>query len=187
MSEEKEAVFVDLVKKSWKIHEDCAYASNVDEIFLGGVISGAVNEGWSLIDLNSDGTKHYLRFENLENRERLTFELYHRTGSLESSKVLGHLADVTIGYGVRVTDLSTLWSSFKQEVKSAFVIEKEPGVISVDADMTGGYLYAQVPLIWDLDDYVPEKYAPEYEVIGHHIECVTVSLKKYLTGRLAMG
>ena len=79
-----------------------------------------------------------------------------------------------------------MWSSFKQELKSAFIIDREPGVITVDADLTGGYLYAQVPMIWDLDDYVPEEYTPDYDLIGEHVDCTTAALKKYLTGRLAM-
>ena len=187
MSEEQEKVFVDLVKSSWKIHRACNYASSVDEVFLGGVIAGTVNVGFSLIDLNSDGTRHYLRFENLEDRERLTFELYHRTGDIVKAKVLGHVADVTIGYGVKGNNLSTLWSSFKQELKSAMIIDKEPGVITVDADMAGGYLYAQVPMIWDLDDYVPEDYCPNYDLIGEHVDATALSLKKYLNGRLALN
>ena len=184
MSEAQEQQFVEQVRTSWKIHKDLSYASTVDEIVLGTVITGAVWVGYSLIDLNSDGTNHHLRFENVRSRERLTFKLNHLTGSLETAKVLGHLADITIAYGRPVNDTGKLWSSFKQELKSSFLMRQEPGTITVDADLTAGYLYAQVGLIWPLDEYFEAPYKPDFAKISNDIECTRVALAKYLDGRI---
>ena len=72
-TEQYEAVFVDLVKKSWKMHGEMDHATRVDDIFLGAVIASAVRLGRCLIDLESDGTSHFVRFEDMGNRARMTF------------------------------------------------------------------------------------------------------------------
>jgi hypothetical protein len=184
VTERLEAIFVEQVKKSWDIHSEVTYASSVDDILLGAVIAGTVNIGYSLIDLVSDGTRHYLRFEDTRNNERLTFRLEHRTGDLVAAKSLGHLADVTIGFGCKVADSGVLWGTFKQEMKSIFIMSQEPGVVTLDADVTGGYIYAQVGLIWALEEYMRAPYEPDFAKLGEHINACKVSLQKYLQGRL---
>ena len=52
-TEQYEAVFVDLVQKSWKMFGEMDHATRVDDIFLGAVISAAVRLGRCLIDLES--------------------------------------------------------------------------------------------------------------------------------------
>ena len=74
-TEQYEAVFVDLVKKSWKMFGEMDHATRVDDIFLGAVIASAVRLGRCLIDLESDGTSHFVRFEDMSNRSRMTFRL----------------------------------------------------------------------------------------------------------------
>ena len=44
------------------------HATRVDDIFLGAVIASAVRLGRCLIDLESDGTSHFVRFEDMSNR-----------------------------------------------------------------------------------------------------------------------
>ena len=63
----------------------------------------------------------------------------------------------------------------------------EPGIVSVDADITAGYLYAQVPMIWALEEYMKDKWTPDVERLASHIYCTQISLKKYLDGRLAIS
>ncbi len=100
------------------------------------------------------------------------------------AKTLGHLARVFVGHGQRVENPQKLWSSFKQEVKSAFMDNNEPGVVNVDADLTAGYLYAQVGMLWDLGDYLTGQWTVDMKKLASHIYCCQVSLKKYLDGRL---
>ena len=187
-SEQYEAVFVDLVQKSWKAHNELDHATRVDDILLGAVIAAGVRLGKCLIDLESDGTSHFVRFEDLSNRARLTFRLTHLTPSAMAAKATGHLASVTIGAGRPVNDLGKLWGAMKQEFKSAFMTADEPGIVTLDADLGAGYIYAQVPLIWKLEDYFAQgMWVPDYEKIASHIYCCEVSLYKYLDGRLRLG
>ena len=187
-TEQYEAVFVDLVKKSWKMFGEMDHATRVDDIFLGAVIASAVRLGRCLIDLESDGTSHFVRFEDMANRARMTFRLTHLTPSLSAASVSGHQASVTIGVGRQGDDVGRLWGAMKQEFKSAFVMADEPGIVTLDADMGSGYVYAQIPLIWKLEEYLGGGgMAPDYEKIASHIYCCEVSLYKYLDGRLQLG
>jgi hypothetical protein len=188
MTEQYEAVFVDMVRKSWKVHSEIDQVTRVDDVLLGAVVTACVRLGKSLIDLNSDGSSHFVRFEDLQSRERLTFRLTHMTPDVPSARTLGQLANVVIGLGKPVTDLGRLWGSLKAEMKSAFLTADEPGVITLDADLTAGYVYAQVPLIWRLDDYLKGSlWKPDYETIASHVYCCEVSLGKYLDGRLRLA
>ncbi len=187
-TEQYEAVFVDLVKKSWKLFGEMDHATRVDDIFLGAVIASAVRLGRCLIDLESDGTSHFVRFEDMQNRARMTFRLTHLTPSLSAASVSGHQASITIGVGRQVNDVGRLWGAMKQEFKSAFVMSDEPGIVTLDADMASGYVYAQIPLIWKLEEYLGQgAMVPDYEKIASHIYCCEVSLYKYLDGRLQLG
>jgi hypothetical protein len=187
MTEQHEAVFVEMVKTSWKVHSEIERAGRVDDVLLGAVIAAGVRLGKCLIDLQSDGSSHFVRFEELSSRTRLTFRLTHLTPDVASAKALGQLANVTIGVGRVVNNVGALWGALKQEVKSAFLTAEEPGVISLDADMASGYVYAQVPLLWRLEEYLQADYQPDYEKIASHIYCCEVSLSKYLDGRLSLA
>lgn len=184
--EEREKTFVDLVKYSWQKYNETFYNQKIDDVLLGAVVANMVEDGFSLIDLNSDGVNHHLRFENLATRERLVFKLRHLSEDLTVAKVQGHLGDVTVGYGQRTDDIATVWSTFKSEMKSMFMQTAEPGIITFDADLTGGYIYAQIGLILDLDRYVARDLAVNLQLFDEHMEAVIHSLKKYLRGRLAV-
>ncbi|MDQ7824922.1 MAG: hypothetical protein RDV48_19135 [Candidatus Eremiobacteraeota bacterium] len=184
--EEKEKIFVELVKYSWDRYNEIFSNQKLDEIFLGSVITSNVKRGYSLIDLNSDGVNHFLRFENLTDKTRLIFRLNNLSEDLTVAKVQGHMADVVIGYGEKVSDIGAVWNTFKAEIKSTFIINKEPGVITCDADLTGGYIYAQIPLIFNLDLYIKHTYHVNIDLLNSHIDATVHSLKKYLDGRLAI-
>jgi hypothetical protein len=187
VTEQHEAVFVDLVHKSWKIHSELEHAGRVDDVFLGAVIAAGVRLGKVLIDLQSDGSSHFLRFEELQSRARLTFRLTHLTPTVAAARAMGQLANVVIGVGRPVNDIGTLWSALKQEVKSSFMAADEPGIVTLDADTASGYVYAQVPLIWKLDDYLRDTWTADTEAVASHVYCCEVSLLKYLDGRLRLG
>ncbi|MHC9541138.1 MAG: hypothetical protein AB9903_16675 [Vulcanimicrobiota bacterium] len=184
--EEKEKIFVQLVKYSWDKFNEQFNNKKIDEILLGAVVASNVKRGYSLIDLTSDGVNHFLRFENLTDKTRLIFSLNNLSEDLTVAKVQGHLADVVIGYGEKVPDIGAVWSTFKAEIKSSFILTKEPGIITCDADLTGGYIYAQIPLIFNLDHYIKNTFTINLDLLNSHIDAVIHSLKKYLVGRLAL-
>lgn len=184
--EAMEARFVQLVEESWDIQNEFLYAQSIDEQITGAVVSALVHQGYSLIDLTSDGTHHYLRFENLATRKRMAFRLHHMTGKLESAKAIGHLANVTIGVGLPLENTETIWDSLKQSIKSSLATE-EPGVMTLDADIMSKYLYAQVMLIWKLDEYFLGPWQPDYKKLVSDIQATSASLEKYLNGRLSIG
>ena len=94
MSEELEQVFVSLVDASWDKYNEGLQNRYLDDMLVGAVIASNVEGGFSLIDLNSDGVSHYLRFEHLPSKQRLIFKLTNLSENLVTAKVLGHRAQV---------------------------------------------------------------------------------------------
>jgi hypothetical protein len=183
MSQDQDQIFVQLVGESWKIYNEELHNRYVDDMLVGAVITAMVEDGFSLIDLTSDGMAHYLRFEHLSSKIRLVFRLTNRAENLLVAKVLGRHADVVIGYGEQVPDVGTLYQSLKTELKSTLMDAGEPGVITADADITSGYLYVQVPLILDLNRYFTGGLEIDYALLRQHLSATGQALQKYLRGR----
>lgn len=184
MSEELDNIFVGLVKESWKHYEETVKNTRMDELLVGAVIASSVEQGYSLIDLTSDGVNHYLRFEFLSTKKRMIFQLQNLSEDLVTAKVLGKRARIVIGYGESVNNVGTIWSALKSDFKSGFLDVTEPGVITTDADLASGYIYVQVPLILNLDQYLGEDYEVNIELLQKHIHATVSSLEKYLRGRI---
>jgi hypothetical protein len=184
MSQDTDQIFVQLVDASWKIYNEDLHNRQRDDMLVGAVIAATVEDGYSLIDLTSDGTSHFLRFEHLPSKARLIFRLTNLAENLVTAKVIGRHANVVIGYGERVPDPAALWQTFKQELKSAFMDSGEPGVITADADISSGYLYVQVPLILNLDHYFVGGYEMNIALLRSHIGATAIALQKYLRGRI---
>lgn len=184
VDDERDRVFGSLVKASWDWYNQNVFASQIDEVLLGAIITCTLDNGFSLIDLTSDGGFHFLRFENLQTKARIVVQLKHLTSGLMASKVLGQRASVVIGYGERVQDFQRIWQALKAEFKSGYIQSPEPGTISVDADVASGYVYVQVDLYWNIEDYVKEDYNIEYGLLTTHIAATVHALGKYLRGRL---
>ncbi|MGE0493668.1 MAG: hypothetical protein AB7S38_30950 [Vulcanimicrobiota bacterium] len=182
--DEKEKVFTNLVQQSWHYYGERFRNRKLDEVLLGAVITAYVKIGFMLIDLNSDGTNHFLRFENPDDNTRLLVKLNNLSEDFISAKVQGHLAEVEVGYGEKAGNMSSVWNAFKNEFKSAFILTNEPGVVSFDADITGGYIYANLPLILNLDNYLESHYSIKVADLTRDLDCVVHSLRKYLRGRL---
>lgn len=178
-------VFGELIQASWAYHNAHHFASHIDEVFLGAVITSTLDNGWSLIDISSDGTHHYLRFEDLETHARVIYRLTHLTADLTTARTLGHRARVVVGYGERVKNFSKVLQALRAEWKSGFIHNDEPGTITVDGDMNSQYIYVQVDMYWKLDDYIGEDYAIEYERLALHVGASIHALRKYLRGRFA--
>lgn len=182
--EELEKVFVGLVDRSWKSYHEVIHNKQMDDLLVGAVITTIVNSGYSLIDLNSNGQHHYLRFEHLPSKERLIFELTNQAEDLVTAKVIGRWARAVIGYGKTVNNTQAVLSALKSEFKSGFLDDREPGIITVDADLTSGYIYVQVPLLLNVDQYLKGEYEIEYPLLQQHLGATIHSLKKYLNGRM---
>lgn len=181
-----DAIFVDLVKDSWKRFRKREVSRDVDEVVVGAVITATLDNGYSLIDLESTGSEHYLRFEELATGNRIIFKLRHHAESLLTSQVLGHEASVTIGFGQRVQDFQRVWSAVKQEMKGGYITQPDPGIILVDGDISSQYIYVEVGLLWDINDYVDpqDPYKANYAKLTRDVGATIHALRKYLNGRL---
>lgn len=181
----QERVFGALVKESWNYLAEHSFAESVDEMLVGAVITSTLDSGFSLIDLTSDGQHHHLRFENFGDKERprMIFRLTHLTPSLAIAKVLGQRASVILGYGERVANAGAVVKAMQAEWKSGFIQNAEPGTVTVDGDLTTGYVYCQVDMYWKLDDYIKPDFSVDYALLTTHVRAITHSLRKYLRGR----
>lgn len=184
VTEQNEAIFVDLVAKSWKRHEERTRNSQTDDLLVGAIIASSVNQGWALIDLGSNGSSHMLRFDHAASRTRLVVEVMSLGEDLATAKILGRLANVEVGYGMRVDNMNQVLQAVKSEIKSAMLVSSEPGVITVDGDISTGYVYAQITLLLDLDEYLTGPLQVDYAKLQGHLGAVVHSLNKYLRGRL---
>jgi hypothetical protein len=183
-TEVSEARFTALVASSWKRHNAWEYSRRADDIALGATITSYVSGGWRLIDLESDGTAHMVRFQAGNGTDRLLVRLTALCEDPVRAKALGRLVQVEVAYGVRANDFSAIKQAIKDELKSSMVANSsEPGVITVDGDVSTGYVYASVPLILDLDDYF-EGFTQKTPIVGD-LHAAAHSLHKYLMGRLA--
>ncbi len=90
-----------------------------------------------------------------------------------------------IGYGEKAKNVSKVMSALKAEFKSGFIQDAEPGTITVDGDLTSGYVYAQVDLYWNIDEYVDADFTTDHAKLADHIRACTNALRKYLRGRFA--
>jgi len=176
-------IFGGLVTKSWDYYESHAFAGHIDEVFLGAIITSTLDSGCALIDISSDGTHHYLRFEDLEDHSRIVYRMTHLTPNLAQAKVLGQRASVVVGYGERVGNMQKIWKALKAEYKSGLVASPEPGTITVDGDLNSGYVYVQVDLFVSIDDYVSDDYKIDYTLLQDHLAATHNALRKYLRGR----
>jgi hypothetical protein len=181
--DELDAIFGKLVEQSWDFHHQHDFAGHIDEVLIGAVITSCLEGGRSLIDLTSDGTHHYLRFEDMEDHSRMIVRLTHLTGDLTTATVQGHRASVIIGYGERIRNFSKIWQAVKAEYKSGLISRDSPGSISVDGDMASQYVYVQVRLYLKIDNYIDHEYDIDYARLGEHLGATVHALRKYLRGR----
>lgn len=177
-----EAAFAGLVKKSWAHFNQSLFAQRVDEVLLGAIITVMVERGSALIDITSDGTNHYVRFERLADRSRVYFRLNHLTPNPVAAKVQGHLVSIVVGYGEFIDNFSVIWSAIKAEYRSGLIQTAEPGTITVDGDMETRYAYVQVDLYWNAGDYIQD-WRVDHEKLGADMDAVVHVLRKYLRGR----
>jgi hypothetical protein len=182
----KDRLFGDLVEGSWAWLYEHEFAGHIDEVFLGAIITSTLDAGYALIDITSDGTRHYLRFEEPEANSRLIVRLNHLTNTLATARVLGQRARVTLGYGERVRNIGKIMNALRSEMQSGY-LQPEPGTITVDGDLQSGYVYVQVELFLAIDEYVSPTYDIDYDRLTAHVDATAHALRKYLRGRFQEG
>lgn len=182
-ADDHERIFGDMLKESWRYHNAHFAASVTDDVFIGLLISCTLDNGWSLIDMNSDGSNHFLRFENFKDQSRVYYQVRHMTHGLTEQKTLGNRVGIIVGYGERTNDFARMWSTLKQELKSGYLQSPEPGTITFDADMTAGYIYVQVDMFWKMEDYIGEGFTTDPKRLDRDVDACMHTLRKYLRGR----
>ena len=200
--------FIGLVARSWELYKDTEHARSIDEVFLGGVITAMVDSGFLLIDVDTAGAmpyvdpalagttvttnavtlpnpEHRLRFEEPTSKARVTMSVEHLTADAATAKLIGHRANTVIGYGERVPNFSQVGQAIRQEMASAFIASPEPGTVSFDADMSSGYVYAQIDLLLELDRYVSDELAIDHELLRRHIASVVYTMQTFVRARFS--
>lgn len=180
-AEDLERRFVELVASSWKRWNVWEHARRCDDVAIGAVIAAYVDAGWSLIDLESDGRDHMVRFQSGEHR--LAVGITALAEDPVRAAAEGRLVNVSVSFGRRVRSFGTISSTIKQEMKSSMITNAdEPGVITFDADMSSGYVYAVVHLLLNLDDYFEG--LVQHTPIAMDLYAAVHSLSRYLDGRI---
>ncbi|HMR97204.1 MAG TPA: hypothetical protein P5193_03840 [Microthrixaceae bacterium] len=195
--------FIGLVGRSWELYKDTEFATSIDEATLGGVITALVDCGFVLIDLETAGAApvvttttttgtaepvvtgagHQLRFEEPETQSRVTVQLEHLTPDVATAKIIGHRANAVIGYGQRVKEFNKVGQALRQEVQSSMIVSPEPGTVSFDADLSSGYVYAQIDLLLELDRYVSEDLSVDHDLLRRHLASVVYTMKTFVQMR----
>ncbi|UDY35351.1 DUF4339 domain-containing protein [Dermatobacter hominis] len=202
-NQELDDEFIGLVGRSWEMYKETEFASSIDEATLGGVITALVDCGFVLIDLETAGATygtttttstggvdvgsiaggHQLRFEEPETQSRVTVALQHLTPDVASANVVGHRATAVVGYGQRVPDFQKVGQALRQEVQSGMILSPEPGTVTFDADLSSGYVYAQIDLLLELERYVSEDLSVDHDLLRRHLASVVYTMKTFVQTR----
>lgn len=199
--------FMGLIDRSWAMYKETEYATSIDEAMLGGVITAMVDCGFALIDLNTatvgaaaaaaapapSGTatttaalgrrQHELRFEEPQTQARVVLTMEHLTPDPAVAQLIGHRAAAVIGYGQRVPNFARIGQALRQEVQSSFIASPEPGTVTFDADLSSGYVYAQVDLLLELQRYVDDHLAVDHELLRRHLASVVYTMQTFVQSR----
>ncbi len=200
--------FIELVGRSWEMYKETEFATSIDEAMLGGVITALVDCGFVLIDLNTaspwaamattttttadaspnvgstvTAAHHELRFEEPASHARVLVSIEHLTPDPAVAKMIGHRASAIIGYGERVPNFAKVGQAVRQEMQSSFIASPEPGTITFDADLSSGYVYAQIDLLLELGRYVSDDLAVDHDMLRRHLASVVYTMKTFINAR----
>lgn len=192
--------FISLLNRSWEMYKETEFATSIDEAMLGGVITAMVDCGFVLIDLNTasslaaanaavgvDSTvtagHHQLRFEEPQTHSRVNLSIQHLTPDPAAAKLIGHRASAIVGYGERVPNFSQVGQALRQEVQSGFIASPEPGTVTFDADLSSGYVYAQIDLLLELERYVDEHLDVDHDLLRKHLASLVYTLRMFVAAR----
>jgi hypothetical protein len=178
-----DAVFAELVEQSWHYHHLVDNTLRMDDLLVGALITVTLDAGHVLIDLTSDGSHHFLRFEDLEDRARVTMALTHLTRDVTMAKAVGQRASLVVGYGEPMKSFARVMDAIRKETKSGYLGSADPGIVTFDADSESQYVYAQIDLFLDIDAYVSDELEISYELLAGHVDATIHALRKFLRGR----
>ncbi|MEI8083124.1 MAG: hypothetical protein WCI74_14905, partial [Actinomycetes bacterium] len=99
------------------------------------------------------------------------------------AKMIGHRAAVIIGYGERVPNFTKVGQAVRQEMQSSFIASPEPGTVTFDADISSGYVYAQIDLLLELEKYVDEDLQVDHELLRRQLASVVYTMKTFIETR----
>ena len=182
---QSDATFSALMDATFDHRDAHEFASCIDEVFLGAVITAALDAGRNLTDISSDGTHHFLRFVNPQDASHVVLRLSHLTGNLTTSRVQGHMASMVIGYGERMTRFAEIWAALGEQKPSGHVPQDTPGALFIDGDVASQYVYARVRLYLCIDDYVERDWSIDYARLREHIGACVRALRIHLHGRFS--
>ena len=176
-------IFTALMKATLDHRDANEFASCIDEVFLGAVITAALDAGRSLSNISSDGTHHFLRFVHPTNSSHVIFRVTHLTGNLTTSRVQGHIASVVVGYGERMANFASIWAILGAHERSGLTSVDTPGAFVIDGDVASQFVYAQVRLYLCIDDYVKADWSIDYARLQEHLDACVRALRIHLHGR----
>jgi hypothetical protein len=176
--------FLALIDRSWEMYKETEKAMTIDETIVGGIVTALVDSGFVLIDITT-GLQHSLRFEVPTTGARVTVDLEHLTPGLAASKVVGHRANLVVGYGERLGNAGQIGQALRTEVASAFVATPEPGTVTFDADIASGYVYARVDLYLEPERYVGEGLRVDHDLLRRHIAALVHTMRTFVHTRFA--
>ena len=182
--EELDGVFAGLVESSWKYHHLLQDTQRFDDVLVGALITATLDTGRALLDINSDGTNHFLRFEDPNDRSRVSMAITHLTRDVTTARAVGQRAAVTVAYGEAIVRFGQVVEAMRKQAKSGYVKSAEPGIVTFDKDDASKYLYAQMDLYLDLDDYISASFEVDYEKLTKAVAACVHALRKFLKGRV---
>jgi hypothetical protein len=100
--------------------------------------------------------------------------------------MIGHRATAIVGYGQRVPNFSQVSTAVRQEMQSTFIASPEPGTVTFDADLSSGYVYAQVDLLLELERYVGDDLGVDHELLRKHLASVVYTMKTFIHARFGV-
>jgi hypothetical protein len=181
---ELDKIFVGIVEKSWKYHHLLEDTQRMDDVLVGALIAATLETGRALIDVESDGTNHFLRFQDPDDRSRVSIAVTHLTRDITTAKAVGQRAAITFAYGEAITKFGQIIDAMRKEAKSGYVKSAEPGIVTFDKEDESKYLYAQIDLFMDIDDYISSKFEVDGQKLTSWVSACTHAMRKFLRGRI---
>ena len=65
------------------------------------------------------------------------------------------------------------------------IVSPEPGTVSFDADLSSGYVYAQIDLLLELGRYVSDDLEVDHVLLRRHLASVVYTMQTFVRTRFA--
>lgn len=184
--------FVSMVQRSLELHSRTAAGAAIDEMVLAAMIAALVDGGYVLIDLSTAGAStgssvnssgaHHARFEDPETRSRVSIAL-GTVGDPMTESGQRPPARLVVGYSEQVPNFNQVGQALRQEVASAFVGSSAPGAVTFEAEISSGYVTAQIDLLVELESYVNSNLDIDRELLERQVLSVIHTLQSFTRAR----